>query len=89
MIDPIWLLLTAAFAVGALCGVAWVEGRVAAARQDGHATGMREGYTQGRADAITVAKQQLAREMGHETTPVQSVREAILRANEEMSNHAD
>ena len=86
-IDPIWFIVAGTWLVGVLCGLAWHEARVEAARQDGHTSGMREGYMQGRADAVTVAKQQLAREMGHETQGVQSVRDAIRAATIRMHNY--
>lgn len=83
-LDPVWIIAAGFWLCGALCGLAWNEGRVEAARQDGEATGHTEGYAQGRADAVTLAKQQIARAMGHETQPVISVQDAIRRANERM-----
>lgn len=76
MIDPIWIIVGGAWLVGVLCGLAWNEARVEQARS--------AAYQQGHEDTVALAKQAVAREMGHETQTVISIAAVIAAAEERM-----
>lgn len=74
------LVKLALLAIGALCGWAWHHGQIESAREDGRAEGLREGYTQGRADTVIAQRRPF-----RETHGTESLEATMDAANKEMS----